>query len=194
MHEPSQHHLALCRTVTVLATIALAFLAAATAAAQSPERAEELARGIYRLEDEAYDVTVQVLPSKPAAGTVHFVVTPRNAATGSPVTDATVLIVIDDESGEPTYQSLALSTPDRPNQYRANLLIKRAGEWTVRVKMEAGDKEAVLSLPLEVVDRSITGGLAGTIAFFVVFAVLVSGVVYLAMASRSRRRRRASQR
>lgn len=193
MHKSAQHRRVLCRAVVVLATIALALFATATAAAQSPGGAEELARGIYRLADEVYEVTVQVLPSRPAAGTVHFVVTPRSAGTGSAVTDATVLIVIDDETGEPTYQSLALSTPDQPNQYRANLLIKRAGEWTVRVNMEAGDHQTELSLPLEVVDRSITGGLAGTIAFFVVFAVLVSGVAYLAMASRSRRRRRASQ-
>ena len=174
--------------------IALAVLTATTAAAQSPEEAEELARGIYRVGDDIYDVTVQVLPSKPAAGTVHFVVTPRSAATGSAVTDATVLIVIDDEAGEPTYQSLALNTPDQPNQYRANLLVKRAGEWTVRVRMDAGGHQVELSLPLEVVDRNITGGLAGTIAFFVVLAVLISGVAYIAMASRTRRRRRASQR
>ena len=194
MHRPAQHRRVLCRAVTVLATIALALFTTTTAAAQSPGGAEELARGIYRLADEAYEVTVQVLPSRPAAGTVHFVVTPKSAATGSAVTDATVLIVIDDETGEPTYQSLALSTPDQPNQYRANFLITRAGEWTVRVKMDAGDHQTELSLPLEVIDRSITGGIAGTIAFFVVFAVLVSGVVYMAMASRRRRRRRASQR
>lgn len=173
--------------------IALAAFTAATAAAQSPGGAEELARGLYRLGDEVYDVTVQFLPSKPAAGTVHFVVTPRSAATGSAVTDAIVLIVIDDEAGEPTYQSLALNTPEQPNQYRANVLIKRAGEWTVRVEMDAGDHRTELSLPLEVVDRSITGGIAGTVAFFVVLAVLVSGVAYLALASRNRRRRRASQ-
>ena len=194
MHRPAQHPWSLCRAVTVLAMIALAVLTATTVTAQSPEEAEELARGIYRVGDDIYDVTVQFLPSKPAAGTVHFVVTPRSAATGSAVTDATVLIVIDDEAGEPTYQSLALNTPDQPNQYRANFLVKRAGEWTVRVRMDAGGHQVELSLPLEVVDRNITGGLAGTIAFFVVLAVLISGVAYIAMASRSRRRRRASQR
>lgn len=193
MNGPSRHHRALCRAVAAVAMIALAAFTAATAAAQSPGGAEELARGLYRLGDEVYDVTVQFLPSKPAAGTVHFVVTPRSAATGSAVTDAIVLIVIDDEAGEPTYQSLALNTPEQPNQYRANVLIKRAGEWTVRVEMDAGDHRTELSLPLEVVDRSITGGIAGTVAFFVVLAVLVSGVAYLALASRNRRRRRASQ-
>ena len=194
MHRPAQHPKALCRAIFALAAIVLAVLTVSTAAAQSPGEAEELARGIYRLGNDVYDVTVQVLPSRPAAGTVHFVVTPRHAATGSAVTDATVLIVIDDDAGQPTYQSLALSTPDQPNQYRANLLIKRAGEWTVRVRMDAGGHEAELSLPLEVVDRSITGGLAGTIAFLVVLAVLISGVAYLALAARSRRRSRASQR
>ncbi len=182
------------KAAAVRATAALAVLGAACALApaawaQSAGEVQEIARGIYRVTEDPYDVTVQVLPSAPAAGTVHFVVTPRLAATGEAVTDAIVLIVIDDEQGVPTYQSLALSTPEQPRQYRANLLIKRAGEWTARVEMDAGEGQAQLRVPLEVVDRSITGGMAGTLAFFAVFAVLIGGGLYIAMLARRKSRR-----
>lgn len=182
----------LYRSALILAALASAALSVNVALAQTPVGADELARGIYRLSSEEYDVTVQVLPSRPAAGTVHFVVTPMHAGSGTAVTDATVLIVIDDEEGLPTYQSLALNTPDQPNQYRANLLVKRAGDWTVRVRMDAGGTQSELSLPLPVIDRSITGGIGGTLVFFAVLGVLISVGAYLALVVSRKRRARSS--
>lgn len=187
----------LVRAVSLaVAAFALATLAAPSASAQSPEAAEPevaeaVTRGIYLVEQGPHRVTVQTIPSVPAAGTVHFVVTPTLIADGSAVTSAIVLIVVDDDQGEPTYQSLALNPPDRSNQYTANILVKKAGDWTVRVNLQIGGDELVLSFPLEVIERSITGGIAGTISFFVVLAVLLGGAGYLAWSSR---RRRASQR
>ena len=182
--------LAFARAAAAAALLAATAIAPAAALAQSDGEVQEISRGIFRVIAEPYDVIVQVLPSRPAAGTVHFVVTPTVAATGEPVTDAVVLIVVDDEEGVPTYQSLAVSTLDQPSQYRANLLIKRAGEWTARVELDAGQGQAQLRVPLPVIDRSITGGLAGTLAFFAVFAVLVGGGIYIAMQARRKGRGR----
>jgi hypothetical protein len=159
--------------------------------AQAPETAEELTRGIFRSEQDPYMVTVQMIPSVPAAGTVHFIVTPELSLDGAAVTNAIVLVVVDDEEGVPAFQSLALNAPDQPRQYSANLLIPRAGEWTVRVNVQVDGNELELQLPLTVIDRASTGGeMAGTIAFLVVLAVLVGGGGFVALSIRRRQRRR----
>ncbi len=182
---------------TALVTALLAV--APIASAQSPEAvapeprqgvpADELTLGIYRLDQDPYSVTVQMIPAVPAAGTVHFVVTPEFISDGSAVTNAIVLIVVDDEEGVPTYQSLALNSPDQPTQYKANILVMRAGEWTVRVNLRIDGRELEISVPLAVIDRASTGGaLAGTVAFLVVLAALAGGGAYIALSIRRRRR------
>ena len=160
--------------------------------AQSPETpepdvAKELTRGIFRSEQDPYTITVQMIPSVPAAGTVHFIVTPELVLDGVAVTNAVVLVVVDDEEGVPAFQSLALNSPDQPRQYSANLLIPRAGEWMVRVNVQVDGDELDMQLPLTVIDRASTGGeMAGTIAFLVVLAVLVGGGGYVALSIRRR--------
>ena len=159
--------------------------------AESPEVAEELTRGIYRAEQDPYMVTVQMIPSVPAAGTVHFIVTPELLPDGGEVTNAIVLEVVDDEEGVPAFQSLALNSPDQPRQYSANLLIPRAGEWTVRVNVQVDGDEFDMQLPLTVIDRASTGGeRAGTIAFLVVVAVLVAGGGYVTLSIRRSAKKR----
>jgi hypothetical protein len=159
--------------------------------AQSPEAAEELTRGIYRSEQGPYMVTVQMIPSVPAAGTVHFIVTPELALDGAAVANAIVLVVVDDEEGVPAFQSLALNSPDQPRQYSANLIIPRAGEWTVRVNVQIDGNELDMQLPLTVIDRASTGGeLAGTITLLVVLAVLLAGGGYVTLTIRRRTRDR----
>ena len=180
-------------------TIATALFAAAVAAllapvavsAQSPEEAREIARGRFQMIDERYEITVDVVPSVPSAGTVHFVVTPNLVETEEAVTDATILIVIDDEEGVPTYQSIAPGTPGLPGQYRANFLVERAGDWKVRVELEAPAGDAQLTLPLVVIDRNITGGLGGTLVFVVVAVVLAGGGLYVALMARRKMRDRS---
>jgi hypothetical protein len=154
-----------------------------------PVPADELTLGIYRLDQDPYSVTVQMIPSVPAAGTVHFVVTPELISDGSAVTNAIVLVVVDDEDGAPAFQSLALNTPDQPRQYKANLIVPRAGDWTVRVNLRIDGRELEVSVPLTVVDRASTGGeLAGTAVFLVVLAALVGGGAYIALSIRRRQR------
>lgn len=181
--------------VALFAALVTALLAVAPmASAQSPEAvapvpADELTLGIYRLDQDPYSVTVQMIPAVPAAGTVHFVVTPELISDGSAVTNAIVLVIIDDEEGVPTYQSLALNSPDQPTQYKANILLMRAGEWTVRVNLRIDDREMEISVPLAVIERASTGGaLVGTAVFLVVLAALVGGGAYIALSIRRRRR------
>ena len=182
-------------SIALFAALATTLLAVAPiASAQSPEAvvpvpAEKLTLGIYRLDQDPYSVTVQMIPSVPAAGTVHFVVTPELISDGSAVTNAIVLVVVDDEEGVPTYQSLALNSPDQPTQYKANILVKRAGEWTVRVNLRIDGRELEISVPLAVIERASTDGtLAGTVAFLVVLAALAGGGAYIALSIRRRRR------
>ena len=164
---------------------ALASAGAATVFGQPPETAELVSNGVYRMAFAEYEVTVEVVPPRPTVGAVHFVVQPRLLEGGEGLTDAVVMVVVDDDSGEPAYESVASSTVDRPTDYRARVVIDRAGEWTVRVNVRMGGGDPVeLSFPLHTSERASIGGVAGTIVFLVVLAVLVGIAGFLAYSAR----------
>ena len=132
-----------------------------------------------------YEVTLGVLPEEPALGRVHFSVTVTDAESSQPVTDAEVVLVAVDEHGREEYQSRALNTPDDPLCYDANMIFEAAGSWTIVVKVDSeGAGKASADVLLEIADPALTPGLAGTVLFFSVLAVLTGGCLYLWRSSR----------
>ena len=166
--------------VAVAALAALATVATAGSAWAGGDVAE-----IFRGRAGAYEITLGVLPEEPALGRVHFSVTVSQAESSQPVADAEVVLVAVDESGRAEYQSRALNTPDDPLCYDANITFESAGAWTIVVEVDTeGSGKASADVPLEISEPPLTPGLAGTVLFFAVLAVLTGGGLYLWQSSR----------
>ena len=138
-----------------------------------------------------YEVVVAILPERPAVGKVHFSITPMDASSGVLVTDADVVLVANNATGEPIYQSRAVNLPHTPHFYDANIKFESPGTWTMVISLEnesVGD--ARLSFSLEIEEQAIIPARAGAVVFLGVFAVLVGGAVYVWQSARRASRRR----
>ena len=171
------------------AVLALAPLAGLLAVAPAgPALANGDAVEIFRGREGPYEVIVGIQPVEPVVGTVHFSVTPLDASTSLPVTDAEITIVASDERGEPIYQARALNTPAAPRYYDANITFEAPGTWTLEVQVQSdGLGEATATVPLRVEEQSITPGPAGAFVLLTVVAALVGGSLYLWNSARRRR-------
>ena len=147
---------------------------------------------IVRERAGAYEVVVAILPERPAVGTVHFSITPLDSSNGQLVTQAKIWLTAHDETGEPVYESRAVSLPATPHYYDTNVKFESAGTWTIELTLEQESLgEAALSFPLEIESAAIGAGAAGGFVFLGVFAALIGGAVYLWM--RARRAARARE-
>ena len=135
---------------------------------------------IYRGQEGLYQIIVGVLPEKPVVGSVHFSVTPLEAATSDLVPDAEVLIVAVNPEGVDTYQALALNTPSSPRYHDANITFEQVGMWTIRIELQSPSlgREAV-TIPLDIQEQAITPFSPGGIVFLAVLAILVGGGFYV---------------
>ena len=89
-------------TVTVglaLTTIAVLLMSADSASAHGD------AGEIFRGREGSYEIIARALPEEPVVGSVHFSITPLEASTALPVSDAKILIIVNDQRGQPTYQA-----------------------------------------------------------------------------------------
>ena len=127
---------------------------------------------IFRGQQGLYEVVVAVQPGQPEVGSLHLSIEPREAASSLPVTDAEIIIIARQASGETAYQVRALNTPDSPLSYEANITFELPGTWTVQVDIHSdrlGD--AAVVFPLEVKQRRLTPSSAG--GFVLLGAILV---------------------
>ena len=92
---------------------------------------------IFRGREGQYEVIVGIQPEDPVVGTVHFTITPLDSSSSLPVTDAEIVIVANDQSGNPTYQARAINTPDSPQYYDANITFETPGTWTLLVSLQS---------------------------------------------------------
>ncbi|MDA1348216.1 MAG: hypothetical protein O3A47_05025 [Chloroflexi bacterium] len=135
---------------------------------------------VFRGTDGPYEISVGVLPEDMAVGTVHFSVSLTDLQRSVPVTDAKVVLIASDESGEPIYEARAVNTPISPLYYDANITFQSAGQWTIRVDVDSGELgPASVNVALEVTEPSLTPGIAGSILFLAVTVVLVGGGLYV---------------
>ena len=143
---------------------------------------------IFRGRQGPYELTVGAQPAEPVVGPIHFTITPRNAETLQPVTDARVEVVINDPQGRPTFRAPALSLPAEPQDYDANLTIDSSGLWTLIVIVQSDELgEATFSVPLEVGEAAIGSSLTGTILWVGMILVLATGGLYVWRSGQRRR-------
>ena len=173
----------------VLALMALAALLTLSSVDRASANGEAVE--IFRGREGPYEVIVAVLPEQPVVGTVHFSITPLNAATLLPVGDAKIVIVANNPRGEPTYQARALNTPDAPRYYEANITFESPGAWTLEIEVQSDDLGNVtITVPFDVGEQAIDPGSAGALVLLLVVMALVGGSLYVWYSARRLRRAR----
>ena len=146
----------------------------------------------FRGREGQYEIILSILPELPQVGTVHFSITPLDASTSQPVTEAVVTIVANNPKGEPAFRARALNTPATPSYYDANITFNRLGAWTLTLRVESESLGvATITIPFEVAEQGVIPNRAGGIVFLVLFVVIISGGIYV-WYSATRRRRKAS--
>ena len=149
---------------------------------------------VFRGTEGSYDLTVGAQPARVVVGTVHLTVTPRDAETLRPVNGATIEIVANDPDDRPAYQTRAVNSPAFPQYYDANLTIGYSGTWTLVVTVRSDELgEATFAVPLEVQERRIGTGLAGTLVWVGILLVLSGGGLWVWHSTRRIRSPRQDQ-
>ena len=155
-----------------------------------PAVAHERAVEIFRGQDGRFEVVIAALPEKPVVGTVHFSITPVDAASGALISDADVTLTVRRGPEERAIQARAVNTPAAPQYYDANITFASAGEWTAVVEIRSTTLgEATVEMGFTIDDRRITPSSAGTFVFLGILVFLAGGVAYLWRSSRRQRRR-----
>ena len=153
--------------------------------------AHERAVEIFREVDGRFEIVVAALPDRPKVGTVHFSVTPLEAATGAIVSGANVTLTVRQGPDELPIVALALNTPAAPQYYDANVTFATAGEWSMTVEVRSDELgEATVEMPLSVDDLRLAPSSAAGYVFLGVLILLFGGAVHLWLSSRRARARR----
>ena len=155
-----------------------------------------LAHGEDNGEDihEAGPYLVGVSPSqlRDLIGPELIVVTVLNAATGDPVPEARVLIrVRNDEKGIDGFAT-ALSIPDSPQWYRAEVLLDAPGVWELSVEISGPLGQAVVHLP-PVDVRTPNQSIGGYLIYALVLGAIAAGAGYLILSARRSSRTRGER-
>jgi hypothetical protein len=147
---------------------------------------------IFRGQSGPYELAVTVIPAKPLTGAVYFSLSVLDISTSKSVEDARVLIVVNDEDGVPTIQTLVLNTPRVPNSYVGNLTFENPGRWTMKVDADSPTVgSAAFQVPLVVISSTLLRNPLGGIILLGVGVIIVLGTLYLWDSSRRIVRRRA---
>jgi hypothetical protein len=156
-----------------------------------PALGHERAVEIFREVDGQFEIVVAALPENPVVGTVHFSVTPMEAATGAVASDANVTLTVRRGPDQRPIVARAVNTPAAPQFYDANVTFATAGDWSMTVDVQSDELgEATVEVLLRVDDQRITPNSAAGYVFLGVVALLVGGAVHLWLSSRRARARR----
>tara|TARA_B100001750_G_C15276762_1_gene480347 strand:+ start:193 stop:723 length:531 start_codon:yes stop_codon:yes gene_type:complete len=136
-------------------------------------------------ESGGYHITLSVQPEVIAVGEVHFSITVAESDSMLPVTDAEIVLLAIDQNEEPTYQVRALNTPNDPVHYMSNIKFESPGDWILRVKIGGRLGDTGLDVPLFIKQPALMPASEGTILFFGILVVLLTGSLYLWRSSRS---------
>ena len=146
---------------------------------------------IHRSQEGLYEIIVAVQPEVPVVGSVHVTVTPLDAETSAPVASAEVVVTASDAEGRAAYQVRAVNSPASPRYYDANITFERAGSWTLQVEVGSDDLgRATVFVPLQVGESPLAPGIAGTVVWLAIIAVLVGGALLIWRAASRRQERR----
>ena len=140
---------------------------------------------VFRTIEGSYELIVALQPAEPVVGAVHFTITPVDAATSAPVTDARVEILARGPGGSPAYHAVAVNSPAEPEYYDFNLTLGQQGEWTLTVDVSSEALgQASVTLSFFVDARPLEPGVASTFVWLLVIGAFVSGILYLWRTSR----------
>ena len=156
--------------------VSLAALVPDRAGAQSDEAFDPL----FSREVGPFDIAMSWVPPSPQVGFVNVAVKPTLIADDSPVTDARVLLVAEDEPESPVFEVVAVNTPISPTIYRANLKFEEAGNWVLHVQVNSpsagtGDFRS----PIVILPQPIEPGAQGGWAFLGIVVALSAGSLYV---------------
>ena len=136
-------------------------------------------------ESGGYHITLSVQPEVIAVGEVHFSITVAESDSMLPVTDAEIVLLAIDQNKEPTYQVRALNTPNDPVHYMSNIKFESSGDWILRIKIDGRLGDTGLDVPLLIKQPALMPASEGTILFFGILVVLLTGSLYLWRSSRN---------
>jgi hypothetical protein len=158
-----------------------------------PVLAHDGAVEIFRGRDGRFEVVIAALPERPSVGTVHFSITPVDAASGDLVRDALVTLTVRRGPEERAIQARAVNTPAAPQYYDANITFASSGEWTAVVEVLSDALgEATVETGFRVDDQRITPSSSGTYVFLGILILLGGGATYVWRSSRRARQRPGS--
>lgn len=125
-----------------------------------------------------YKISAAVVQSGLSLGTTLFAITVVDAATGLPIPDARVSLLIEHDDSGQTGKGTAHNTPGNPDRYDAQMNLGSPGLWRITIDVDSSKgRVAVEMMQLTVPGtRRITGG---TYVFIGVFAVIIGGAAYL---------------
>ena len=160
-----------------------------------PALGHERAVEIFREVDGQFEIVVAALPEKPNVGTVHFSVTPLEAATGAVVSDANVTLTVRRGPDRRPIVARAVNTPAARQYYDANIKFSAAGDWSMTVEVRSDELgEATVEMPLIIDPQRIPPNSAGGYVLLGIVILLVGGAVHLWLSSRRARARRGPTR
>ncbi|MCH8832283.1 MAG: FixH family protein [Chloroflexi bacterium] len=129
--------------------------------------------------------------SKLSVGSSQILVTLRDAGTGEGIDDARVVVrTKHDLSGDEGWVT-ALSFPNEPNLYKAQVSLTAPGKWRLWVEVDGRlGRVEVEILPMEI--PALRSYSSGSFIFIGVFMILVLGATYLWWSSRKALRERGA--
>ena len=155
-----------------------------------PAIAHERAVEIFRGQDGRFEVVIAALPERPVVGTVHFSITPVDAASGAVIPDADVTLTVRRGPEERPIKARAVNTPTAPQYYDANITFASSGEWTAVIEVRSDTLgEATVETNFRIDDRRIPPSSSGAFVLLGILVLFAGGVTYLWWSSRRERRR-----
>lgn len=130
-------------------------------------------------------------PANLVAGTAQYGLELLHTADMSAVDNAIVTVYASsiDHAGE-DLKSVALPTLTNPEFYEARLDLERTGEWEIEYRIGEPVNASIFTT-VEVMERNRTGDILwqGTIAFIILFLVMIGAAVLVIMRGNRRKRR-----
>ncbi|MBI2172464.1 MAG: hypothetical protein HYU30_10725 [Chloroflexi bacterium] len=137
-----------------------------------------------------YQVAVTTVTLEPLVADVRFFVWLLDGVTGEPVAEAQVRIRTRNQATGQEGWAFALSTPQQPHLYRANVHFEGQGVWDSVVEVSSSLGDAEMPGPSSVVHFEESSAVGGY-AFLVTALMIIGGALYVTWRIRQAQSRRS---
>ena len=144
------------------------------------------ARVLTQTREGPFDLVVGVLPENPSLGYVRLVATVCDAATGGPVPDAQVTFIPTSPEGKVGAPIYGLGKFSGPEEYSAELSLKKSGLWHYRIEVKSQAGSATTNVAVEIRQPTDYSGATRPV-FLLTSGGLLAGALYLIRAARRQR-------